>query len=291
MSVAGSSASPCLAFVAEVFGPFAMGYVSNHVHTAGVPDADLGAAYENVTFETSDGLEIHAWYVPSRNGAAVILPGRTTPQPHARMLVEHGYGVLLYDRRGEGASEGDPNILGWGGSRDIHGAVEYLEGRSDVDPGRIGGLGLSVSGEMLLQAAAESPKLAAVVSEGAGNRTLSEQLEYYSDAMVVRGFHSLIAQQASMMLFSNEDAPRSLVDLVPEIAPRPVLLIWAPNSPNQESLNTTYQRQIGSSADIWSLPDAPHVGGLKTRPEEYERRVIDFFDQALLDDGGTATAR
>ena len=40
--------------------------------------------------------------------------------------------------------------------------------------------------------------------------------------------------QASLTLFSNEDAPPSLVDLVPEIAPRPVLLIWAPNSPNQE---------------------------------------------------------
>ena len=212
----------------------------------------------------------------------MILPGRTSTQPHARMLVEHGYGVLVYDRRGEGASQGDPNLLGWGGSRDVHAAVEFLEGRSDVDPARIGGLGLSVSGEMLLQAAAESPKLAAVVSEGAGNRTLSEQLEYYSDAMVVRGFHSLIAQQASMMLFSNEHAPTSLVDLVTQIAPRPVLLVWAPNSPNQEGLNPTYRRQIGPSASLWSLPNAPHIGGLKERPEEYERRVIDFFDQALV---------
>ena len=54
-------------------------------------------------------------------------------------------------------------------------------------PTRIGGLGLSVSGEMLLQAAAESPKLAAVVSEGAGTRTLSEKLEDFSDAEVVPG--------------------------------------------------------------------------------------------------------
>ena len=30
------------------------------------------------------------------------------------MLADHGYGVLLFDRRGEGASEGDPNLLGWG---------------------------------------------------------------------------------------------------------------------------------------------------------------------------------
>ena len=271
-----------LALFAEVFMPFAGGYLTNHVHTAGVPEADLGAAYEDVTFTTSDGLEIHGWYVPSRNGAAVVLPGRTKSQPHARMLIEHGYGVLLYDRRGEGASEGDPNLFGWGAARDVHAAVEFLQSRPDVDPARIGGLGLSVSGEMLLQAAAESPALAAVVSEGAGTRTLSEKLESFSDAEVVRGIHALLAHQASLLLFSNESAPPSLVDLVPEIAPRPVLLIWAPNSPNEEGLNPTYQRQIGPSASIWTLPDAPHVGGLKTYPDEYEERVISFFDQALL---------
>ena len=70
------------------------------------------------------------------------------------MLVEHGYGVLLFDRRGEGASEGDPNIFGWAGDRDLHAAAEYLQGRPDVDPDRIGGIGFSVGGEMLLQAAA-----------------------------------------------------------------------------------------------------------------------------------------
>ena len=49
-----------------------------------------------------------------RNRAAVIVfPGRSGPVPHARMLVRHGYGVLMLDRRGEGASEGDFNARGW----------------------------------------------------------------------------------------------------------------------------------------------------------------------------------
>ena len=138
--------------------------MATHFYTAEVPEADLGAAPDDVTFTTSDGLEIEGWYVPSRNRAAVILPGRTSTQPHARMLIEHGYGVLLFDRRGEGASQGDPNLFGWGGSRDIHAAVDFLLSRPDVDPARIGGLGLSVSGELMLQSAAESTDLAAVVS-------------------------------------------------------------------------------------------------------------------------------
>ena len=200
--------------------PFGISYLSTHVHTAEVPEADLRTAYEDVTFTTSDGLEIAAWYVPSRNGAAVIIPGRAKSQPHARMLIEHGYGVLLFDRRGEGASEGDPNLYGWGGCRDVHAAVDFLQGRPDVDPDRIGGLGLSVSGEMLLQAAAESSDLAAVVSEGAGTRSMSEELEEYDAAMTIRGFHVFVTKQAGLMMFSNEGPPPSLVDLMPRIAPR-----------------------------------------------------------------------
>ena len=59
------------------------------------------------------------WYVPSRNGAAVIsFPGRSGTRLQARMLARHGYGVLLFDRRGEGESEGDWNVFGWQGERD-----------------------------------------------------------------------------------------------------------------------------------------------------------------------------
>ena len=68
--------------------------------------------------------------MPSRNGATVIaFPGRSGPQKHARMLVRHGYGVLLFDRRGEGASEGDPNTFGWHGERDLHAAAAFLRSR------------------------------------------------------------------------------------------------------------------------------------------------------------------
>ena len=88
------------------------------------------------------------------------------------MLARHGYGVLLFDRRGEGKSEGEPNSWGWGGEADIKAAIAYLQRRPDVDPDRIGGIGLSVGGEMMIEAAAETDELAAVVSEGAGSAEL-----------------------------------------------------------------------------------------------------------------------
>jgi uncharacterized protein len=263
--------------------PIGVAYVATHVARAVVPEADLGAPHENLTLTTSDGLELEGWYVPSRNGAAVIaFPGRkpTGTQALTRMLVEHGYGVLLFDRRGEGASGGDGNMFGWGGERDVFAALDFLEDRPEVDPDRIGGLGLSVGGEVLLQAAAQDHRLAAVASEGAGARSLREEVHEYDGVELVTGFPFLALKTAAVAVFSNTAPPPSLLDLVPEIAPRPTLFIWAPKG-NVEGLNPTYHGLARPHSSIWQIDDAGHIRGLATHPAEYEERVVGFFDDAL----------
>ena len=169
--------------VASVLGtllvlvPLGYAYVATHVARPPVEDIDLGTAdVEDVELHTSDDLTLQGSYVPSKNGAAVIVAfGRKGSQDKARMLARHGYGVLIFDRRGEGESDGDPNPYGWdGGEKDIVAAVEFLEERPDVDPERIGGVGLSVGGETFLQAAARHDEIKAVVSEGATARSGSE---------------------------------------------------------------------------------------------------------------------
>src|SRR5207342_2587655 len=138
-------------------------------------DVELGPTVEQATLQTSDGLTLRGSYVPSRNGAAVIVsPGYSSTPEHARMLIRHGYGVLLFDQRGEGRSDGDPNALGWSAEKDLDAAIAFLAARPDVQAGRIGGLGLSVGGEALLQTAAHNSSLRAVVSEGAGSRSIRE---------------------------------------------------------------------------------------------------------------------
>ena len=170
------TAAAAVAFMFVLF-PISLAYVVTHTARAEVPRAELGAAYENVEFTTSDGLRLKGWYVPSKNRAAVIaFPGRSGPQKQARMLARHGYGVLLFDRRGEGGSEGDPNVFGWGGERDLDAAAAYLRSRPDVDDSRIGSIGLSVGGEMLIHAAAHSDAFNAIVSEGASGQSLRDEL-------------------------------------------------------------------------------------------------------------------
>jgi uncharacterized protein len=261
-----------------------LGYVTTHVGRAVVPANQLGVAHENVSFTTSDGLKLTGWYVPSKNGAAVIsFPGRKGPQKPARMLARHGYGVLLFDRRGEGKSDGEPNSWGWGGEKDIKAAVAFLQRRRDVEAGRIGGIGLSVGGEMMLDAASDTPSLAAVVSEGAGARVFSEEMDFDMTGLE-KATNAAPAwiKQASIAVFANQSPPTNLRDLVPKIAPRPLLLIAAPNSGHGEDLNRGYFNAAGEPKTLWEIPESGHVGGLEARPAEYERRVVGFFDQALL---------
>jgi uncharacterized protein len=269
--------------LAAVAQPIAVSYLSTHVSRAEVPTAQLGTAHEDVLLRTSDGLRLAGWYVPSRNGAAVVvLPGRTGTQAHARMLVRHGYGVLLLDRRGEGDSEGAPHAYGWDGERDVHAAVTFLEQRPDVEPGRVGGLGLSVGGEVLLQAAAESPGLAAVVSEGAGVQSVLAARHAMAPRVYWPLLPMLLTEHAATMAFADSVAPPPIGDVVARIAPRPVLLVADPSSPNLERMNRDYRRIIGPSAALWELPASGHTRGLASRPDAYERRVVSFLDGALL---------
>jgi hypothetical protein len=249
---------------------------------AAVDDADLGRPYEDVTLRTSDGLDLAGWYVPSRNGAAVIaFPGRRGPVPHARMLARHGYGVLLLDMRGNGESEGDANAFGWGSTRDLDAAVDYLRRRPDVEPGRIGGIGLSVGGELLLESAARGPGLDAVVAEGAGFRTMHEYL--LQDGLGARvGVPQMAMLLGTVRVLAHETPPEPLDELVGRIAPRPIFLIEAGHGQGGESLNGLYHERAGEPKQHWLIPEAHHTGGLATRPAEYERRVVGFFDDALL---------
>jgi fermentation-respiration switch protein FrsA (DUF1100 family) len=262
--------------------PLVSSYGYTHIARAVVPAPNLGAEFEEVSFTTDDGLELSGWYVPSKNRAAVIaFPGRKGPQRQTRMLVRHGYGVLLFDRRGEGDSEGDPNAVGWNGDRDIKAAIAFLHGRSDVDADRIGGIGLSVGGELMLETAAETDALKAVVSEGAGIRSVREAGEASWDAqlLAVPVWGGITAATA---VFSNHAPPPNLNDVVDRIAPRPVFFIYAASGQGGENLSQDFYESAREPKAVWEVPKGGHVGGLEALPRQYERKVIGFFDDALL---------
>jgi hypothetical protein len=263
-----------------VLFPLSLSYGFTHAARLKTPNGNLGTQYQPVSFQSHDGLRLDGWFVGPKNGATVIVyPGKKGTQRHARMLVRHGYGVLVFDRRGEGTSQGDPNALGWGFDDDLRGALAYLRQRDDVDPKRIGGLGLSVGGEAFLQTAAETKDVNAVVSEGAGARSVREDTVQTSLRKAPEIVFSGV-MTAGMALFSNRLAPPNLKTLAGRIESTPVFFIYATKGAGGEENNPEYYKATPGPKQIWKI-DTSHTHGLSAQPVEYERRVVGFFDRTL----------
>src|SRR5829696_7017846 len=273
------AAAPVVGAVLVWLIVFPIGFSYGYTHTGRTAVApDLRVPYESVTVTTSDSLELTASYVPSKNRAAVILFPGATRSDEARMLIRHGYGVLLLDPRGQGASEGD--VVRWAGDRDLLAGLAYVRSRADVDHGRIGAFGFSVGGENPLEAAAQSAGFRAVVSEGAGFRIGEADVSGRGRLLIAPIMPVLTAATA---VFSNHRPPPPIVDRIGRIAPRSVFLIYADPGMGGESVRQPeYYAAAGEPKAIWKVPGAEHTGGLDARPAEYERRVTGFFDRALL---------
>ena len=265
--------------------PVSMAIVATERPSEPVKAVDLGRPYETVTLTTRDGLKLGAWYVPSQNHAAIVTFPRQWTTRQARMLVKHGYGVLLVDPRGYGDSQGDPNAYGWGSTKDIDAAVAWLRRRPDVQRRRIGGLGLSVGGEQMLEAAARNRGLKAVVSEGAGIRSVREALlrRGPSPLELALQYPQDVMQTVAVWLLGAEPVPISLKNASLLIAPRATFFIYGEDGQEiEKAVNPVYYDAAFSPKAIWMVPGSGHTQGIETQPKEYERLVVGFFDRTLL---------
>jgi pimeloyl-ACP methyl ester carboxylesterase len=258
---------------------------------AGTP-ADLGLEYRDVVFPAADGVLLSGWYVPSRKDAAVVLlhgagSTRSDVLEHAVVLARHGYGVLLYDARGHGLSEGRAMDFGWYGDSDVAGAVDYVLQVSGVDPQRIAVVGMSMGGEQAIGAAASIPELSAVVAEGATNRVAGDK-GWLSDEFGWRGSISEGVEATTYWftdLLTDADPPITLRQAVRVAAPTPVLLIAGGDVAEELHAADYISQGSPTTVEVWVAPETGHTQALRVHPAEWERRVISFLDGALAQDG------
>jgi uncharacterized protein len=152
---------------------------------------DLGLDYEDVHFPAQDGVRIAGWFIPAANsvrkGATIILVhgwlwnrlGMLADTPvsdlmggkpvdllrMALALHRDGYHVLMYDLRNHGESAAAPPVaFGQEEAKDLLGALGFLNGRSDIDPQRIGVMGFSMGANALLYALPQTDQIQAAVA-------------------------------------------------------------------------------------------------------------------------------
>lgn len=248
----------------------------------------VGLEFETVTFTTTDGVQLAGWFVPGTNGAGVVVAHgagstRSNVLDEAAVLARNGYSVLLADARGHGDSDGTAMDFGWYGDLDIAAATEFLASRPEVDPGRIGVVGLSMGGEEAIGAAATDPRIRAVVAEGATARQAADKA-WLSDEYGWRGW---LQEQVEKIQYGITDylsaasPPTSLRDAVARSGDTQFLLITAGTVGDEGHAAAFIESAASDRVTVWTVDGAGHIGGFDTQASEWEQRVVGFLDEHL----------
>lgn len=250
--------------------------------------ASYGLAYQDVDVTTADGLTLVGWLIPGTNGSLVLAQHgykahRGLLLEEAEMLRRHGYGVLVTSVRGHDRSDGDRITFGVAEMQDLDAWFRLALELPGVESGRIGMLGNSMGGSLVIQYAASQPLVRAVVAHSAFSSlddTIDTSIEFLT-GLPAFPFAPLItfwAEREAGFDASAIDATR----WIGQLSPRPILLLQggADRVISIESGQRLYDA-AGEPKDLWFEPDIGHTAFDRSRPAEFERRVVTFFDQYL----------
>jgi pimeloyl-ACP methyl ester carboxylesterase len=244
---------------------------------------NLGVTYEDVTLTSQDGVKLSGWYIPSRNKAAVILlhghsGNRLGVLHQAEALVQAGYGILMFDLRAHGSSGGRRFTRSQAGVDDVLTAVAYLSKRPEINAAGIGVMGVSVGGLFALQAAAQTVAIRAVAADGPSPATLDDVP--FSNSLLGRLnlWQERYFRRAIQWFGGHEPLPPN-GGIMARLKDRPLLLIAT-----GEGVEAAMAQRLADAVEtavLWQIPEARHAQGWHQRPEEYNHRLVAFFDAVL----------
>jgi alpha-beta hydrolase superfamily lysophospholipase len=246
-----------------------------------------------VSISAPDGLRLRAWYKTpqaSNGGCVVLLHGVSDTHRGvagiAEFLVDSGYGALMPDSRGHGASIPSIATYGLREAYDVRNWVDWLAMQRGCN--RIYGFGTSMGGAILLESLAVETRFHAVVADSPF-AAFSSIASYRVDQRLP--FPPAIANLVSApVLFSAFTYGRlryglDLVKISPLIAVKqttvPVLLIHGTADTN---IPVSESRRIHASnpkyVRLWTVEGAGHTGSFGAQPDEYRRRVLAWFGKS-----------
>jgi hypothetical protein len=243
---------------------------------------EIGLAYEDVYFTSTDGVRLHGWLLPAQGavkGTVLFLHGNaeniSTHIASVHWLPAQHYNVFLPDYRGYGLSGGSPSLAG--AQDDINSAMAYLLQRKDVDPERIVILAQSLGGALAIYNIAHSPykeKIKALISESAFSDyrgIVREKLD---------SFWLTWPLQWPLSLTINDDY--NPLSSVSKVSPIPLLIIHGDND-NVVPLNhgAALYAAAAQPKEMWVVDGGAHIEAF--RHKKYQAKLLDYLTRVLPD--------
>ena len=261
------------------------------LHRERMPVVDLpledGWTAERVEFPSLDDLRIAAWYFPPQNGSVIIVchglgANRGEVLDFARFLTRAGYGALLFDFRAHGESDGEIISLGYFEALDVIGGVEFLKSWPEVDPAKIGLIGVSLGGSAAILAAAQCPDVRAVLVDSTFSSLLSMVRRQFRNFINLPTWFAPLVVWVGQRQLKVKASLIQPVSAIAEISPRPVFII---HGAGDELIGVENGHELFGAArepkEFWIIPECLHAQGIFADRDGDVRRVVDFFDRAL----------
>lgn len=238
-----------------------------------------GIEFQDVELLTEDHVRLSAWYTPPQNGAVILVAhgyGDKRPEDFYALFASHGYGVLAWDFRAHGKSEGEFSSLGYYETLDAKAALEFALAQPGVE--HIGAWGGSMGAATMIRAAARYPEIEALVADSP-YATLEDEMDLRVPFPIMRGLIRFFAERKTGVTL---DWVRP-VDDIARISPRPVLLIQG-LADGMVPLNSAQRLYDAARAphQLWEEKDVPHLNMYAYYKTRYTKRVLKFFDEYLL---------
>jgi uncharacterized protein len=249
--------------------------------------AEVGLAnYQVVQIQPQSKQTLTGWYVPSQNGAAILLlqghwMARDGMLPEAEILARHGYGVMLLDPHPcAGASV--VHTMGQAEVEDVAKAIQFMQQQPDIVDGKIGMLGFSIGGVIAIESAARLQEIRAVVAEGNFHDLTTNITPRNASDTLVGGLVQWLIIFFYRYYTGLNPAVVKPIDSVAKISPRPILFIAGEGE--AEANQTLAQfAAAGQPKELWLVPGVGHGGYGARWPEAYEQQLIEFFNKSLLE--------
>lgn len=127
---------------------------------------DIGLDFEDVYFQSQDGLKLNGWFIPANNARYTVIftHGNAGNISHRveklKFFNRLGCNVFIFDYRGYGRSQGSPCEKGL--YIDTKSAYDYLLSRTII-PGQLIGYGESLGGAFIIALALRNKMRALIV--------------------------------------------------------------------------------------------------------------------------------
>jgi hypothetical protein len=254
-------------------------YTTALLYPSCAPSTSTPPDYENVRLTTSSGITLPGWWRPPANGAAILLLGghdanRDAMLPVAEILANHGYGVLTLSYR---HCAGAAATLGYREVEELQAMAAFAASQPGVN--WMGALGYSVGGVTVIRGAARMPELKAVIAEGNYANLYDE---FTAEPAVPLSLQWQVQRLVALFYMLQTGIWPGQVNPLGDLArlsPRPVLLIHGQYE-IERTRGLAQATAAGPGGELWIVPDAGHGQYLTTHPQEYERRVIAFFEHS-----------